>query len=394
MHVLWLARALPFPLTAGDRIYSARLAAALAGAGAAVAFVGLAGEAPPPALPGIDWRSIAGGPRSRGAALASPLPLVAARHATQAYRARLPGLLRERAWDAVVIDHYGAAWTLPAVQRHAPGAARVFVAHNHEASVTESQWRDPSPPAATRAYLWQNWLKTRRLERHTARAAQLIGCITAEDQARFAADAPGVPTLLLTPGHDGPRVAQRVITAQTPRAVLLFGSWRWSAKQASLRLFLDHADAACADAGIRIDILGDIDPAFAASLRRFRAVQVHGYVEDPAPLLAAARLAVVAEPVGGGFKLKLLEYIFNRVPVAALDACASGLPDAVRAHLLLAADLPALLARVLAAIDDFATLNAMQDRAYAAASARFDWADRGRALLAALHPAPAQRVAA
>ena len=38
--VLWLARMLPLPLCTGDRIYSARLAEALARAGCEVRFVG------------------------------------------------------------------------------------------------------------------------------------------------------------------------------------------------------------------------------------------------------------------------------------------------------------------------------------------------------------------
>jgi hypothetical protein len=46
-------------------------------------------------------------------------------------------------------------------------------------------------------------------------------------------------------------------------------------------------------------------------------------------------MAVIAEPIGGGFKLKLLEYIFNRVPVASLAVCTHGLPEHLRAHMLL-----------------------------------------------------------
>jgi hypothetical protein len=42
MKCLWLSRILPFPQTAGDRIYSLNLAKSLARAGAEVTFVGFA----------------------------------------------------------------------------------------------------------------------------------------------------------------------------------------------------------------------------------------------------------------------------------------------------------------------------------------------------------------
>ena len=62
-------------------------------------------------------------------------------------------------------------------------------------------------------------------------------------------------------------------------------------------------------------------------------------MDDPAPHLAAARLAVVAEPIGGGFKMKMLEYVFNRVTVASLAACTAGLPEALTASMAVFPDM-------------------------------------------------------
>lgn len=389
-HCLWLARGLPFPLTAGDRIYSAKLAAALAGAGVAVTFAGFAAEAPAQPMPGIAWHTVPGAPRGRLAALASRMPLVAGRHATPDYRAAVAELAAARAWDAVVIDQYGMGWAL--AQRglftrdgHRPRF--VFVTHDHEESVTAMQWRDATAGPAKRAYLLQNHLKTRWFERWIARHCDLVTTITEADAALFRANAPGKPVLAMVPGYDGPRAAARPMAQNGPpaRAVVLFGSYRWSAKQANLRIFLDRADPVLAAAGIAIQVVGDMPEDFRRSLEgRYRAARFIGFVDDPAPHLAAARLAVVAEPIGGGFKMKLLEYVFNRVPVAALEVCASGLPAEVRQSMLLAPELDALLAQVIATIDDPARLEALQQGAFTAASGAFDWADRGRALLAAI----------
>lgn len=392
MRCLWLARALPFPLTAGDRIYSAKLAAALAGSGALVTFAGFAGDGSAPAVPNLAWHRVPGGPRGPLGALGSRMPLVAARHATAAYRAALAELARAQVWDAVVIDQYGMGWVLEhrALFRGAPRF--VFVTHDHEESVTRLQWQDPGTPPGKRAYLWQNHWKTRWIERRTARACDLVTTITEEDAAAFRAVAPGTPTLTLVPGYDGPRLPDREVAAD--RAVVMFGSYRWSAKQANLRLFLDAADPILAEAGIEIRVVGDMPEALRQALDgRYRAAKLVGFVEDPVPHLTGARMAVLGEPIGGGFKMKLLEYIFHRLPVAALAACTTGLPGAVRSHMLLS-DTPEALARVVAAgIDDLVRLAAMQRGAHAAAVDAFDWAQRGEALRATIAAGAAARPA-
>ncbi|MBB5693915.1 glycosyltransferase [Muricoccus pecuniae] len=381
LRCLWLARSMPFPWTAGDRIYTAKLAGAFAAAGVDVTFVGLEGEAPPAPMPNIRWHIVPGGQGGRVGALASPMPLVAARHATAAYRSALAELAGKGPWDVVVVDQYGMGWVLRNRALLAGRPVVVFVTHDHEESVTGMQWRDRTASLPRRAVLLQNHLKTRWFERWIARRSDLITTITEADAALFSAEAPGVPVLPLVPGYDGARAAGRAIGPETPRAVVLFGSYRWSAKQANLRIFLDQADPVLAEAGVEIRVVGDMPDDLRRSLEgRYRAARFTGFVEDPAPHLAAARLAVVAEPIGGGFKMKLLEYVFNRVPVAALDVCASGLPDSVRANMVLAPELDGLLRAVLGVIDDPARLGALQEGAFAAAEGAFDWADRGRAL--------------
>lgn len=385
MKCLWLGRYLPHPLVNGERIYSGRLAASLAAAGAEVTFVGLSEGAPQPPVPGLRWHTVPGAPRSALRALASRMPLVAGRYATPTYSAAILALAAEQRWDVVVLDQYAMGWAL----RHRdafPGATFVAIAHDHVETVTRLQAEDASASLPKRLYMRQNYLKTRRHERHTVDACDLITCITEGDAARFAATAaPGLRSLVLTPGYDGIQTPARVITAATPRMVLMFGSYHWSAKQANLVLFLDQADAALAEAGIELRVVGLIPDDFRKRLEgRYRSLRITGFVNDPTPHLEAARIAVLAEPIGGGFKLKLLDYLFRRIPIAALEACAAGLPDTVRASMLLRPDTPTLLPALIEAVDDLPRLNRMQDRAQAAAAGAFDWADRGTALFDAI----------
>src|SRR5271169_6375383 len=149
LRCLWLAREIPLPLNSGDKIYTARLAQALAAAGASVTFMGLATSAasslqPAEAFEGrIEWSIVAGQPNPTVLALASTLPLVAARFGTRDYAQHLKAMLRIRDFDVVILDHYAMAWSigyiLAYIQRSEWNGARpliAYVAHNFETGVS------------------------------------------------------------------------------------------------------------------------------------------------------------------------------------------------------------------------------------------------------------------
>lgn len=385
---LWLARELPFPEDSGDRVYSARLALALAAAGADVTFAGLAAGPVPDALAGaLRWHAIGGGARPTWRALFSAEPLQSALRATPAYQRVVQSLLKER-WDAVVLEHYGSAWLLPLMRHARAGVDRrpvlVHLSHNHETSLWRDMAERATGPAWKRLGLWQNALKVARSEQRLVRSVDLLGCITPQDAERYAEDGVRTPSIVLTPGYAGPRVHHRTLDAFTPRHVVLVGAFRWVVKQQNLRALLQHAADAFARRGVVLDIVGDMPAALRQEIGVHPAVRVHGFVEDLAPVLADARLALVPEAIGGGFKLKLLDYVFHRVPVATLQSSTAGLPPALAQAMLSCADLPSLVATVLTHIDDVQRLDRLQRDAYAAADAAFDWNDRGRQLLQAM----------
>jgi glycosyltransferase involved in cell wall biosynthesis len=97
-----------------------------------------------------------------------------------------------------------------------------------------------------------------------------------------------------------------------------------------------------------------------------------------------ARIALVPERHGGGFKLKVLDYVFNRLPILALEGSVAGVPLQHDDGILFYGDHRALAAGVLQVIDDYERLNRLQDRAYTLCRDRFDWASRAGRLLGAM----------
>jgi glycosyltransferase involved in cell wall biosynthesis len=385
LRCLWLARAMPFPLDSGDRIYTACLARALADAGCHVHFTGLA-TAPadlPPEHRHILWDAIPGGGLPTWRSLLSPQPLNGAIHATPAYRRHLSELLARR-WDMVVLDHYGMAWALPEVRRSRHWQTQppvvVHVAHNHETTLWRDMVRLFRGAPWRRLALWQNLRKVERVEKQLATGVDLLCCIAAEDAQAFAVARGEGRILVLTPGYSGLQMPDRTLGRDTPRRVVMVGSFRWVAKQENLRALVQAADAVFTRHGIGLDVVGDVPDALRAELAGYPSVTLHGFVGDIAPLLRRARMALVPERIGGGFKLKFLDYVFGRMPVVTLDAAAAGLPTAVRSAMLSCADLEGLVQTVVERIDDLPLLDRLQRQAYDAALPLFHWPDRGIAL--------------
>lgn len=390
---LWIARDRPFPLDSGDRIYTARMAESLAAAGITVHMLAHADEvtgmnraaAKLPADWGVELEVVPGGKLPVWRALASLDPLASAVHPTAAYRRQLASAL-DGEWQLIVIDQLGSVWALDAVLRYRkrhPDCRLIYLSHNHETSLWQGMAERFDGSLPRRIAMRQNAWKAARAERRLSRSVDLITTITKEDAERFGADRQAAPCLALTPGYSGQVRAERVITGSTPRQVILVGSFRWVVKQENLRQFLAVADPGFAQARISLQVVGDVPPGLRAELSaNLQATTLHGFVDDLSGLMNDARIAVVPELIGGGFKLKFLDYLFMRLPVATIAAASAGLPTALREQMLQFDDLQSLVHGIIAQIDAIDDLNRRQAQGFELARSHFEWADRGKALLA------------
>ena len=157
---------------------------------------------------------------------------------------------------------------------------------------------------------------------------------------------------------------------------------------------MQHADPVFADRGIELVVAGQVPSDLQQSLSAScRATTFRGFVQDLLPLLSEARIAVVPELIGGGFKLKFLDYFFGRVPVATVTAAASGIPARLREYLLMGEDIAALTQSIVEHIDRVQELNDRQTALFEQAAALFRWEDRGVQLRTQIEALQARKAA-
>jgi glycosyltransferase involved in cell wall biosynthesis len=401
LRCLWLARAVPLPFNSGENIYSARLAQALVAAGGSVTFMGLASSAAPELQPAetfesrIEWSIVPGRPNPTILALASPLPLVAARFGTRTYARYLKAMLHARDFDAVILDHYAMTWAIDHIQRSKRHGARLliaYLAHNFETEIATDIARNFRGNLFRKAALHANAWKTANAELKLAHGADIIVAHTAEDAKSLAALSPSSAKLVVPPAYHGPRSSHRQIEHATPRRVAIVGTYHWTAKQMNLSAFLETADPVLQNAGVGIDIVGDGPDSFRKAWEaRVQTTRFHGFVDNLGEFLAGRRMGLVVEETGGGFKNKALDYIFNRVPIAAIRGSMNGLPLTEWLHYLSFESMRELALGVAAVIDDIERLNSLQQAAYEKCESGFDWPDRGRTLYDAIRQAVNRR---
>jgi polysaccharide biosynthesis protein PslH len=386
MQCLWLTLADPEPAINGQLIYSKGLIDAACRAGASLTVIGLVRPENPRASVdprGIDWRLADERRKSAGRRLLSRDPMVTQRGSPEMAH-MLEHALAERSWDAVVFDSICGGWALRHVMRHRARSARppriVYIAHNHEVTVAR---RIAAASHGLRRILKEiDFLKVSGLERRLISAADIVTSDSPDDCRRFATDRGGRPVVLLPPGYGGPRVASRKIDAGVPRRAILVGSLDWPPKRISLESFLAAATNPLLRAGIELQIVGEVEGDYLADLRRrFPSVDFVGPVTDVRPYMQDARVALVPDLLGG-FKLKGLDYVFNRLPILAMRIALPGMPLEDGRSIDLFDSHSALAEGMVALIDDLPGLNARQERAYAACADRFDWDRIGRRLVA------------
>lgn len=389
---LWLTLADPEPRHNGQFIYSGGLIDAMRSAGGEVEVLGLRRAESPK---GNGWREDHvvwwlphGEPHSHWASLASALPHTAHRCRTAGMRRTLDELLLHGDWDGIVFDGISVGWALPRVLDYYAGRSSrprlIYVSHNHEESV-RAQIAESQPLFLKRQAVRLDALKVSWLERDLVDSVDFVTAITPEDLSLYRRRRCDKPMGVLTPGYCGRRVEERQLTADLPRRAVIVGSFDWIAKRMNLAEFVDIADPLFARADAKLQAVGSADEAFLTQLReKATATEFTGTVPEIDPYLDQARIAIVPERNGGGFKLKVLEYVFNRVPVFALSGSFAGVPLRHNDSVMLFPDHAALARGVLEAIDDLPLLNRLQERAFAVCRNQFDWSSRGRQILTAI----------
>ncbi len=299
---------------------------------------------------------------------------------TAVIRKLLKKLPKDLDFEAIICMHYFGyreAKAFAEEQNAANGIPLILITHNAETECRRGLASSARNIFESVAFRW-DLAKVTFHERRALGYADAVTTITEHDEQALSCFNPFITTI--TPGYAVREPIGRTPLADRARTVVVLGTFEWEAKKKNIMDFVCAAEKIFSQRSIRLKIVGRASQAFLDELKAFSFVEATGEVESFIPHLNSARIGVVCEEIGGGFKLKSLDYIFNGLPLAAFAGSVEGL-DLVAGRDFLEFDSHNDMCHGIAeCIDDVAKLQQLAETAENRCAHRFNWLDRGKAL--------------
>ena len=288
-------------------------------------------------------------------------------HGTGENVARLQATLKEN-FSWIVVDHIGSTWAVGVLQAYKlthPTTRIIYCTHNMETDARISLLKASYNRLGVSLGSLIDIYRTRRTDRRMMLLSDIVTSITVNDDTRHR-QVYGVRNgVIVEPMYKGRIVVNRKIDEDVPRRVCLVGSFESLAKKKNVLNFLRAATQSFTRMNIELFVVGRMDQALRDKLSsQWPTVTFTGEVAEVETYLASCRIGIIPEAAGGGFKLKSLDYVFNRVPIFALESAVVGLPLVPGVSIEIASSFRNLCRTIQRYIEDFDHLNAMQRSAF------------------------------
>jgi len=389
-RVLYLTKVYPYPpATAGDAVYSRGIIESLA-TETDITVLSAENGSSYKKNSLVEW--ISTGPQKNGkiGSIFSKFPLISWKNATRLFYQILNKELQE-SWEAIVIDNVGLAHALNSVKKYKnqhPSVKIFYVSHECEYQTRKSKYEAYRLNPIKKILASIDLQKVKEYESRLLRECDIVTVINVADVTVFKNTAPEKKYLPFSPGYNANIVQHRRIDNTTPRKILLLGGRKSEQKKQILLDWMSVSYEVILKSGIEVVVAGDIDNNLKETMReKYPKVTVCGFVDDLTGLIQTARMGLIVDTVGGGFKMRLLSHVFERLPIVGLSDAVSGLPTSEGSGYIGAPTLESLLDKVLISIDDVELLNQLQNQAFEDCITEYSWNSRSELFVKALRDA-------
>lgn len=272
-------------------------------------------------------------------------------------------------YEYIFVDHFRLLWIIEYLPKHL--ARRViYISHNIESKSREVGF-SMEKNLLKRAAFYLDYKKTLRFELKYLSIIQRCTAISNSDKEFLKTLVENVSDL--HPGYSGQRSEPREFD-RLERSVGWVGSFDFFAKQLNLIEFCEALRIRRNPASFRVIVIGRMPSSFKKKIElSYPFCTVYANVPDIYPLLENLRGGIICEPVGGGFKLKALDYIFGRTPIFALEGTCEGLDLVNETSYFTANSIEKLIEKISIEIDNSDRLKAVANKAFEQCNKRFSW---------------------
>lgn len=383
LRVLFLTYDYPFPSKYGGHMYTGNLAIGMAATVdrfLALTFQEGAAGRFETKIESSEWVCHPKPPRSRFQQVFSRYPSVAVDYRSKAYRQEFLNSLKSLAPDVIIFDHIAGIWLFDDAKAYRDSCGPeakpllVYVSHNVDTDLKRQIAANYTGNFLMKKFVRQSAEKAARAEEELVNQCDITTAETTEDCERFSELYKPRMIIKVAPGYDGHYIEQRTIDDATPNNVAIIGGRLSLMKRLVLDKLLSEAAAGIQAQGYAAHVAGPISDEYRQQCAsKYPQCTFHGFLENVDDVLGDARFGIIADHVGGGFKHRILTYVFHRVPIIAEPVAMAGVPLEAGKHYIAVnnyGEIPAALERYGR---DTATLQEMQTQAYDVCREEFSW---------------------
>jgi glycosyltransferase involved in cell wall biosynthesis len=327
------------------------------------------------------WRNLRAGLKG----LLTGRPIVIVRDEIDEMRAVLDRLTKQADFEIIHADQLSMAWYGRLAARGAATPATLLDEHNAVYLLAQQLAARVTHPVSRLIYN-REAQSMADYEAAMCRAYDAVLTVTQEDQDRL---------LTLFPARERERLAPKFTVvpicvepapltpaSSRPRphgrgrlTILHLGTMFWPPNVAGVLWFarevlpLVHRELP----QVRLVIVGKSPPPEVQALTADPRIEVTGYVEDPAPYIAAADVFVVPLQIGEGMRVKILDAWSWGLPVVSTPVGAEGIAVQPEKNILLAAEANDFAALVVRALTDSGLNEALRAAGRGWVEANYSW---------------------
>lgn len=245
----------------------------------------------------------------------SKYPAMVSNRKTPQMIGKVRELLNTKEYDAVVINMFRLAYLIEYIKDFS--LKKVFISHNVESQLSHSAYKYQKNPVKKLAY-YLDYIKTKIYERRLLPQYDAITTICDVDKVMFESLFSKLKIEVLPPIVDLNYSPTSEI--ETENRFIICGAFHWEPKYLNLKMLLSASTInEFKKHNMELMIVGrankkDVDYVNA----NYPGIVMTGPVESVEPYYEKARIAIVPELVGGGFKLKIAEAVKYGKPIVAI----------------------------------------------------------------------------
>lgn len=262
-------------------------------------------------------------------------PYVVSKYSHRGLRSAVDGALRDKNYACVYVDHLQLFQYVQKYLMQDKRSCVVLDQHNVETDIVKRRLLETKNIFA-RYFLQLEITKLFRYEKESCLQADLVLAITDVDRGRIEQITGGKTQCKTAPFFI--KKTQNLFSGGDGRTILFLGTMSWYPNEHGVLWFYENVFCryCLGSQGWRLLIVGGDPGGKIKTLTADSAVMVSGRVKDIAPYLSKAIVAVVPLFIGGGMRIKILDFLSSGIPTISTSIGSEGIPVVDHENILLA----------------------------------------------------------